>query len=284
MSDSRGSVSFFVPCLNEEGNIGRSIDTIVAVMERLRRPYEILVVDDASLDGTIAEVTNCCRRYPFVRIKLIRNAFCRGLGRNYFIAAQRARGEYFMMVNGDAAEPPESIRAILECLGRADAIVPYFGLRESRTLARRSLSRTFTFFVNVLSGHRLRYYNGPVLHRTENVRMWFAETVGFGYQAELLCRLLDEGITVHEVQIANSDRETGASKAFKMGNLLSVANTLFHIALRRLERQAFRLGTKSRPALPPTPPSIVPQWVDLPDPSFGHHTADPNERNVPTSV
>lgn len=273
------SVSFFVPCLNEEGNIGRSIDTIVSVMAQVQRPYEILVVDDASMDGTIEEVSACCQRYPDVRIKLIRNAFCRGLGRNYFIAAQRARGDYFMLVNGDAAEPAESIQAILECLGTADAVVPYFGLHETRTLARRCLSRTFTTLVNLLGGHRLRYYNGPVLHRTDNVRMWFAETAGFGYQAELLCRLLDEGITVHEVQIANSDRESGASKAFNLPNLLSVANTLLHIVLRRFERLAFRMGAAERPSLPPTP-NIVPQWVELPDRAVSGYEVDLGRRDV----
>jgi glycosyltransferase involved in cell wall biosynthesis len=228
--------------------------------------YEILVVDDASEDGTVEEVVACCRRYPTVPLKLIRNAFCRGLGRNYFVAAQRARGEYFMLVNGDAAEPPESIKAILDCLGRADAIVPYFGLNETRTFARRMLSRTFTVMVSLLSGHRLRYYNGPVLHRTENVRMWCADTAGFGYQAELLCRLLDEGMTVHEVLIANSDRSRGASKAMTLSSLLSIANTLFHIGLRRSERIAFRVGAARRRPLPSTP-DVVPRWVDLPEPA-----------------
>jgi len=111
------------------------------------------------------------------------------------------------------------------------------------------LSWLFTLLVNLLSGHRLKYYNGPVLHKTENVRMWFSETAGFGYQAELLCRLLDEGITVVEVQIANSDRERGFSKAFRFTNLLSVANTLFHILLRRFEKLAFAVLTK-RPSRP----------------------------------
>lgn len=250
------SITFFVPCLNEEGNVGRTIDTIIGVMDGSDRPYEILVVDDASVDGSAAEVLERRRRDPGVRIEVIHNRFCRGLGRNYFIAAQRARGDYFMLVNGDAAEPAESIRAIVSHLGEADAVVPYFGAHETRTRPRRLLSRAFTLLVNLLSGHRLRYYNGPVLHRTENVRTWFAETAGFGYQAELLCRLLDEGISVVEVQIANSDRNRGFSKAFTPGNLLSVANTVFHIVLRRLERGAFRFlrGGPGVPASREGPP------------------------------
>lgn len=235
------SITFFVPCLNEQGNIGPTIDTITSIMRDFPEPYEILVYDDASTDETVPEVLEQCTRYPSAHIELIRNPVCRGLGRNYFLAAQRARGNFFMLINGDAAEPPESIRAILAHRGQADAIIPYFGLNETRTLSRRVLSILFTVLVNLLSGHRLKYYNGPVLHRTENVRSWFAETAGFGYQAELLCRLLDEGISFIEVQIINSDREQGFSKAFRTKNLLSVANTLLHIFLRRLERLAFKV-------------------------------------------
>ena len=233
----RPSLSFFVPCLNEEGNVGRSIDAIVEAMERCDYPYEILVVDDASTDGSVAEMLGRCERHAHVSIKLLRNRSRRGLGRNYFLAAHHASGEYFMLVCGDAVEPPPSIRQIIAHLGEADVVVPYFGARETRTLPRRVLSRTFTALINLLSGHRLRYYNGPVLHRTENVRAWRSDTSGFGYQAELLCRLLDQGASVVEVQVANSDRNRGFSKAFTPDNLLSVANTCIHIFLRRLERE-----------------------------------------------
>ncbi|MFQ6111107.1 MAG: glycosyltransferase [Nitrospinota bacterium] len=159
------SITFFVPCLNEQENVGRAIDNIIEVMKNLRHPYEILVIDDASVDGTVAEVLGRRERYPDARIELIKNPFCRGIGRNYFIAAQRGRGEYFMLVNGDAAEPVESIRTILSHMGEADAVVPYFGLNDTRTLPRRLLSFAFTFLVNAISGHRLKYYNGPVLHK-----------------------------------------------------------------------------------------------------------------------
>ena len=232
-------ITFFVPCLNEEGNVGPTIDNIVQVGRELEYSFEIIVVDDASTDGTVAEVRQQRDRYPDVAIALIENEFCRGLGRNYFMASHKAQGEYYMLINGDAVEPVPSIRKLLTHVGEADAIIPYFGLNESRTWSRRQLSRVFTFCVNSLSGNRLQYYNGPVIHRTENVVMWFSETVGFGYQAELLCRLLDEGISTVEVQIENSDRERGASKAFTLSNLLSTANTLFHILLRRLEGEVF---------------------------------------------
>ena len=68
------------------------------------------------------------------------------------------------------------------------------------------------------------HYNRDVylIFKTENVRIFRSETVGFAYQAELLCFLLNEQTTYKEVQVENSDRETGVSKAFTMKNFLSV--------------------------------------------------------------
>jgi dolichol-phosphate mannosyltransferase len=253
-----GSITFFVPCLNEEGNIGTTLDRIVSAMKGQEGDYEVLVVDDASVDGTVQEVIDRQKIYPNVSINLVRNRFKRGLGRNYFLGAHAARGQYYMLICGDAAETVTSIQRILAHKGEADAVVPYFGLNESRTRARKMLSRTFSFLVSTLSGHNLRYYNGVVLHRTENVRMWFSETTGFGYQAELLCRLLDDGISVVEVEIENSDRNRGFSKAFALGNILSVANTLFHILLHRLQRITLGIFTPRSPKTQPTENHTLP--------------------------
>ncbi|MDP7371921.1 MAG: glycosyltransferase family 2 protein [Nitrospinota bacterium] len=234
------SISFFVPCLNEENNIAFTLDRILDVMRKYDHSYEILVFDDSSTDDSVAKILEWRATHEDISLNLLQNPCCRGLGRNYFLAAHRARGLYYMLVNGDGSEPPATINSIISHMGEADAIIPYFGLNDTRTHARRFLSVAFTFIVNMLSGHRLNYYNGPVLHRTENVQIWFAETAGFGYQAELLCRLLGEGISYIEIQVTNSDRETGASKAMRFQNLLSVANTLFHVFLRRLENMAFK--------------------------------------------
>ncbi len=240
MDEKAPLITFFIPCLNEEGNVGRTMDMVVNVMKERAESYEIVVIDDASVDGSVEEVRRHEAKHPGLQIQLVVNRFTRGLGRNYFIAAQRARGEYYMIVNGDASETEELMGAILSQRGKADAIIPYFGAKEMRTFGRRVISRSFVFCVSLLSGHRLKYYNGPVLHKTDNVRSWFSETAGFGYQAELLCRLLDEGITYIEVEVTNSDRTFGVTKAFKLNNILAVINSLGHIFLRRIQQGMIR--------------------------------------------
>tara|TARA_B100000686_G_scaffold66388_1_gene71634 strand:- start:7485 stop:8213 length:729 start_codon:yes stop_codon:yes gene_type:complete len=234
-------ISFFIPCLNEEDNIGKTIQSVVDVMKNMNMKYEILVVDDNSSDNTIKKVNKEINKNKEVEIKLIENKVTRGLGRNYFLASHKAMGTHYMLINGDAAETNETIRDIVSETGNADMIIPYFGKNDTRVLFRRLLSITFTFLVNLLSGNKIKYYNGPVLHRTENVRTFRSETIGFAYQAELICYLLNEKTTYLETQVENSDREKGVSKAFTIKNILSVANALFHILLRRIVYLIYRV-------------------------------------------
>lgn len=237
-------ISFFVPCYNEERNIAATLATIARAVDGVA--FEILVVDDGSRDRTAEIVQDQARSRPDLSVRLIQHEVNRGLGYNYFKTSFLARGQYYMLVNGDNVEPEETIRRIVSRRGTADMVIPFFGGNDSRTLTRRLISRTFTFLTNLISGHRIRYYNGPVLHLTENVRFWRSETIGYGYQAELICHLLNHGYTHEQVEVRNGDREWGTSKAFGLGNWLSVANSLVHILLRRITGAAYRLLNPDR--------------------------------------
>ena len=63
---------------------------------------------------------------------------------------------------------------------------------------------------------------------------WHADTDGFGYQAEILSRLLMEGTSHMEVQVPNFDRGSGVTSAFSLKNILAVTHSLVQIFLRRI--------------------------------------------------
>jgi hypothetical protein len=126
----------------------------------------------------------------------------------------------------------------MKLLGLADIIVPYYGTRlfsrrfncDHRNFMRRLLSIVFAKIVRLLSGHELRYFNGLVLHRRENVVKYRGTTYGLGYQAELLCRVLNNpDVTYLEVKIHNFDRASGPTSAFKPKNIVSVCGSLWRI-------------------------------------------------------
>lgn len=230
-------VTFFVPCYNEALNIGRTLATILqSVSEAGGITYEILVVDDCSQDGTAEKVMEFQSLNGNANIRLVKNTKNMGLGRNYIDSAYIAKGEYYMLINGDCSEPKDAIVDMIKKVGRADMIIPYFGENDNRTVFRRLLSRFFTFLVNATSGYCIKYYNGTVIHLRFNVIRWHPDTHGFAYQAEIITRVLDEKGSYEEIKVSNNDREVGATKAFKIKNFLSVSMSLLSILLRRMRR------------------------------------------------
>jgi len=232
-------IAFFVPCYNEQENVLNTLNTIVDAVCKTNLKYELLVVDDCSNDKTAEIVEQFQCDHPEVPLVLKKNRVNLGLGRNYIDAAFVGHGEYYMLINGDNAEPEETISAILAQVGKADMIIPYFGSGDKRLPWRRSVSRLFTCLVNLAGGFNIRYYNGPVLHKRYNVMRWHPDTHGFAYQAETVTRLLEEGATYVEVEITNKDRQYGMTKAFRIQNIMSISHSLLQIFLRRLRHILF---------------------------------------------
>ena len=58
------ALSVVVPVFNEEDNVGPLLAALTAVLSDLGRPYEILVVDDGSTDGTLARLREAVDALP----------------------------------------------------------------------------------------------------------------------------------------------------------------------------------------------------------------------------
>jgi glycosyltransferase involved in cell wall biosynthesis len=240
VTDNALDLTIVIPCLNEEKLIGATLDTVAAAMGELPHTYEILVIDDGSTDRTATVVENYAREHPDVPVHLHRNPRNRGLTRSYVDGAFLGRGKYYRLVCGDNPESKEALLSIFQGLGRADMVIPYHSAVEGKPWLRRTLSQSYTKLVSALSGYRIHYFNGCALHLRYNVMRWGPYSFGFGFQAELITRLLDEGATFIEVPISAHHIEKSAkNSAINFGNFLSVGHTLLEIFIRRLRKRVF---------------------------------------------
>jgi glycosyltransferase involved in cell wall biosynthesis len=226
-------LTLFVACYNEEQNITGTLDSIQDALKDLPLSYEIIVVDDASRDRSIEVVKEYTQRHPDLHLTLVTCPKNRGLAHNFAEAAFLGRGRYYKLVCGDNVETKETLTTVLGRLGEADLVVPYHKQCEGRSRFRLLLSRTYTRLINLLSGYSLGYYNGCGVFRRVDVMRWHSRTSGFGFQAELVICLLDNGASYCQVPIIGRDRQTGTSSAMKLRNWMSVSRTLLSIAFRR---------------------------------------------------
>ena len=108
--DEKPLVSFIIPAFNEERNIAK---TIAGVLQVDYPDFEVLVVDDCSTDGTLAEIT------PFLadsRVRLVRKQVNEGKAMALNDAIPVSRGELILVMDADAVPDP----------GILDHLVPHF--------------------------------------------------------------------------------------------------------------------------------------------------------------
>jgi glycosyltransferase involved in cell wall biosynthesis len=234
-------LTVFVSCYNERAYIINTLETLRAALTEIEKfTYEIIVVDDCSSDDSVDLVKAYMAKHPWERILLRRNAVNLGWAQNYLDAAFLGRGRYYRVICGDNSEPKETMVTVFDAIGAADILIPYYATSQGRSAWRLLVSGLYTWLVNMLSGFRLHYYNGLPLHLRYNVLRWHSNTRGFGFQADILCLLLEQGFTYKEIPVTTIERKSGRSTAITFRNLLSVAHTLFDIFIRRIANWIYR--------------------------------------------
>ncbi len=101
-----------IPIHNEEPSILPLYDRLTAVLEKLRKPYEIIFVDDASTDRSFDLLANLVETDG--RLKVVR--LRRNFGQTDALAAgfDEAQGSVVISLDGDLQHAPEDIPALLE--------------------------------------------------------------------------------------------------------------------------------------------------------------------------
>jgi glycosyltransferase involved in cell wall biosynthesis len=222
-------LSVVIPAYNESENIVATLENVTTALEPLAIPHEIIIVDDGSRDATATIVEKSLPRYPAVR--LVKNDRNRGFGYSYRRGVEEAALANIVMVHGDNAWGWATLREFFGRTGEADVIIGYTrGMLKSRTLVRTLVSKAFTLLVNLITRRRLRYYNGLQIHRAAILKRLRIESQGYGFQAEVLVKALQQGRTYIEVPMDLTERVKGESKAFRLRNFVDVWRTLRRLA------------------------------------------------------
>jgi glycosyltransferase involved in cell wall biosynthesis len=148
-------LSVVIPIHNEEPSILPLYDRLTAVMEGLRKPYEILFVDDASTDRSFDLLANLVETDH--RLKVIR--LRRNFGQTAALSAgfDEAQGSVVITLDGDQQHAPEDIPALLAKIDEGYDIAS--GWRKERidnAVTRRIPSRIANWLMAKVSGVELR--------------------------------------------------------------------------------------------------------------------------------
>jgi glycosyltransferase involved in cell wall biosynthesis len=216
-SDSDARALVVLPTYDEAENV---LLLSAEVLEQDPR-LDVLVIDDASPDGTGDLVENQMKREP--RLSLLRRPGKLGLGTAYLAGFRYALDSDYAMVitmDCDFSHPPRYLPGILEASQHYDLVigsryVPGGGIA-NWPLHRRALSAWANFYTRTLlrlpvrdCTAGFRCYRREVL---EKVDPFAVEVSGYSFLEELVWRIHHAGFEIGEYPIIFEDRLRGASK------------------------------------------------------------------------
>lgn len=230
-------ITLFVACYNEADNIEGTLDVVRKACAETGFAYEVIIIDDASTDASVEIIRRYMAKSPGVPIRLHVNEKNMGLGENFAEAAFMGRGKYYRLVCGDNVEPVETLVRVFREIGKADIILSYRPDDvDGKSLPRKFLSSAFTNLVNFISGCSIRYYNGLPIMKRRDVMRWQPNSHGFGFQADLVTRLVDRRATYLEVPVTAHERNKEKAKAINFRNFCSVPQALLNIYIRQFSK------------------------------------------------
>ena len=153
-SFSQPKISIVIPCLNEEAGLKFVLPQIHEVMDEIKLPYEVIIIDDGSNDNT-AEIAK--KYYANVLINLDN----RGKGFSLQRGFNYAEGDIIITMDGDGTHKPEDIPRLIEPIlgGQYELVIGsrFLNTADNNTtnLLRTIGNKIFNYLIWFLTGKRL---------------------------------------------------------------------------------------------------------------------------------
>jgi len=204
--NAKPEISVLIPAVNEAEIIADVVSGVRAAMQKLNRPYEILVIDDGSTDETALRAEDAGAR-------VISHPYNIGNGAAVKTGIRQAKGEILVMMDGDGQHNPEYIAPMLEKIGQYDMVV---GARtsESESHIHRDLAnRLYNLFASYICKRKIQDLTSGFRAVKADIARQFVSMLpnSFSYPTTITMGVIHEGYSLAYVPI-KTNRRVGKSK------------------------------------------------------------------------
>ncbi len=240
-SPSAGTTWVCIPTFNERENVRALVQAVRDSLDGAGIDGHVLVIDDASPDGTGAIVDEMA--VVDSRVHVLHRAGKGGIGPAYIAGFRHCLAQGAARVvemDCDFSHDPADLPRLIQAADSADLVIgsrytPGGGVAEWG-LVRRGISRGGCLYAQAILGTSIRDLTGgfKCFRREvlESVAIGEVSGQGYGFQIEMTYRTLLQGFHVVEIPITFTDRTAGESKMSR--DIVLEAATLVPRIRRRL--------------------------------------------------
>jgi glycosyltransferase involved in cell wall biosynthesis len=228
--DDSEKLSIVVPIYNEEESIMPLCNALDAVISKSGKPYEVILVNDGSIDRSWGEIVKATEIFPkVIGINLRRNY---GQTAALMAGIDHASGETIVLIDADLQNDPADIPRLLDKLAEGyDVVSGWRHDRKDAAFRRNFTSRVANFLISWISGVHLHDYGCTLkaYHRSviKGVRLYGEMHRFIPIYASWM------GAKVCEIPVEHHARKFGVSK-YGLNRIFKV--TLDLIVVKFLDR------------------------------------------------
>jgi glycosyltransferase involved in cell wall biosynthesis len=223
-------VSCCVFAWNEVATLQSVVDDLCSALGRLGVPFEVLIIDDGSTDGTSEQADMLAANHADVRV--VHHGINRGLGGTYRTGFESALGEFVTFFPADGQFPPGNIARLYPLAEGWDLVLGNLPPRRDSQLGA-ALGRVERLLYRALLGEIPRL-EGVFMMRREILSNVELQSRGRGWTIvwELLVRAQRRGYRITGCAIIMQPRTHGTSKVNNIQNIAANLTQLW--ALRQM--------------------------------------------------
>lgn len=203
-------LSVVVPMFNEEPTIGNVISRIQSTLIKNGVKFEIIVIDDCSLDRSL----EVAKKYD---VRLF--TFKQNMGKGYALRAgfAKAKGDFIATIDSDGSHCPEELPLLLDSLlkGEADLVIgSRFSTPTSATSRRNQAgNRLFNKIIRFLTGNSMSdSQSGYRVMTSKVLKSMNLISAEYEIESEMLVKTVRKGYRIREVPITFEQRTYGKSQ------------------------------------------------------------------------
>jgi len=201
------SISVVIPCFNEEARISPTINRIWEYLEGHFKEFEILVIDDGSVDKTTSRVGSLSESMR--KIRLLQNDTNMGKGFSIRKGVLASSGDLILISDADLSTPVEEAENLLSWIDKGyDIAIGSRGLKESAVIVRQpwyreNMGRIFNLIVRtfVIGGFKDTQCGFKLFKAVAKEVFRKGVINGFSYDIEMLLIAKKMGYSMKEVPV-----------------------------------------------------------------------------------
>jgi len=204
-------ISIVIPTFNEVENIGTLISRMKTSLQNI--PYEVIIVDDNSPDGTGEIAEDLAKEYP---ITVIHRKSRLGLASGVLKGFEHSRGKILCCMDADLSHPPETIPELVDAIDKEDfdLVIASRLIHGGAVVGAWPQHRKLTSYVATFLAKPLTSVNDTMsgFFALKNEVIQNVNLVPRGYKIGLEILVKGNYKKVKEVPFAFDNRKNGASK------------------------------------------------------------------------